>query len=427
MLFSLDVRDTQVGLKLFRGEVADQVMPLLLMKRYAFDVELLAVARAFGFRRVARAADHLDYRFTGSGVRSVEVLRALVDTIAIVYRLRVLRYYARKRAVLGDVRRSADYRPLVSLVTRRGELPDRLDYAPLELVDRDGGDTADRLTAARVAAATSLRLSTVPPSRPPTGSRVRCRSSPDATSPPSWRRESRRRTGRSWSSPRPLCSSPAGRGIAVLPLPPRQRGLRLGLPRYRTGRAPRGPDRRARARARGIAPAGRSPERTRQARPLHAGHVRHGAAGAPGAAAPGPRGRLRAAARPRGSAPRRSGVAGPPPPSPPPSPSRSPLPVRERSGTTGRRAATLAGAMYAAQSRRRASQPGSVSDASPSRRQRPPGSSSRTRCTRRRFCASSRDTDASRRAAHPSRRHGRGRARSRSSVGPTACTRPWSR
>jgi ABC-type Fe3+/spermidine/putrescine transport system ATPase subunit len=44
LLFRLDVRDTQVGLKLFRREVAEDVVPLLLVKRFAFDLELLAGA-----------------------------------------------------------------------------------------------------------------------------------------------------------------------------------------------------------------------------------------------------------------------------------------------------------------------------------------------------------------------------------------------
>ena len=42
LLFDLDVTDTQVGLKVFRCEVAEQVFPLLLVKRYAFDIEMLA-------------------------------------------------------------------------------------------------------------------------------------------------------------------------------------------------------------------------------------------------------------------------------------------------------------------------------------------------------------------------------------------------
>ncbi len=96
-LFRLDVRDTQVGLKVFRREVADEVLPLLMVKRFAFDLELLAVARALGFSRIEEQPIRLDYRFTGSGVRSIAVLRALVDTAAIFYRLRILRYYQRKR------------------------------------------------------------------------------------------------------------------------------------------------------------------------------------------------------------------------------------------------------------------------------------------------------------------------------------------
>jgi glycosyltransferase involved in cell wall biosynthesis len=108
LLFRLDVRDTQVGLKVFRREVADEVMPLLVVKQYAFDLELLAVARALGFGRLREMPITLRYRFTGSGVRSIAVLFALLDTAAIVYRLRILRYYQRKRALLRD---SARRRP----------------------------------------------------------------------------------------------------------------------------------------------------------------------------------------------------------------------------------------------------------------------------------------------------------------------------
>ena len=89
--FGLDVRDTQVGMKLFRREIAEEVIPLLVVKRYAFDLELLAVSRALGFRRIRELPVTLDYQFTGSGVRSLAVLHALVDTAAIFYRLRILR------------------------------------------------------------------------------------------------------------------------------------------------------------------------------------------------------------------------------------------------------------------------------------------------------------------------------------------------
>ena len=64
------MRDTQVGLKVFRREVADEVLPLLLVKRFAFDLELLAVARALGYGRMRELPVRLEYRFTGSGVGS---------------------------------------------------------------------------------------------------------------------------------------------------------------------------------------------------------------------------------------------------------------------------------------------------------------------------------------------------------------------
>jgi glycosyltransferase involved in cell wall biosynthesis len=101
VLFQLDVRDTQTGLKVFRREVAEQVVPLLLVKRYAFDIELLAVARAFGFSKIREMPVTLDYQFTGSGVRPAAVLVALTDTLAVFYRLRILRTYQRKRMLFG--------------------------------------------------------------------------------------------------------------------------------------------------------------------------------------------------------------------------------------------------------------------------------------------------------------------------------------
>ncbi len=51
---------------------------MLLVKQFAFDLELLAVARAFGYRRVRELPVHLEYRFTGSGVGSAAVGRRAV-------------------------------------------------------------------------------------------------------------------------------------------------------------------------------------------------------------------------------------------------------------------------------------------------------------------------------------------------------------
>ena len=108
VMFSLDVRDTQVGMKLFRREVLDEVLPVVLVKRYAFDLEILAVAKSFGFDRIEEAPVRLDYRFGASGVNWRAIAQALWDTSAIFYRLRLLRFYERRRLL---ARRVAAHRP----------------------------------------------------------------------------------------------------------------------------------------------------------------------------------------------------------------------------------------------------------------------------------------------------------------------------
>lgn len=106
VLFRVDARDTQVGAKLFRREMLDVVLPLLLVKRYAFDLEVLAVGAEFGFDRVAEIPIRLDYRFTGSGITSRAVWRMFQDVLAIGYRIHVRHWYVREYAALQ--RRRAD-------------------------------------------------------------------------------------------------------------------------------------------------------------------------------------------------------------------------------------------------------------------------------------------------------------------------------
>ena len=129
LLFRLDVRDTQVGLKVFNRDVVDEVVPLLLVKQFAFDLELLAVATALGFDRIEELPVRLHYRFTGSALGSRTVLSALWDTAAVFYRLRILRTYQRKRRLLGP--RTQEL-PLVSVIGAQ-EAAAALDYPDLEL------------------------------------------------------------------------------------------------------------------------------------------------------------------------------------------------------------------------------------------------------------------------------------------------------
>jgi glycosyltransferase involved in cell wall biosynthesis len=96
LLFNLNVRDTQTGLKLFRRQVLADVVPLLAIKKFAFDLELLVVARHLGYRNVCEAPIALNYQFQ-STVNLGSAWRVLWDTAAIFYRLRLLRHYERRR------------------------------------------------------------------------------------------------------------------------------------------------------------------------------------------------------------------------------------------------------------------------------------------------------------------------------------------
>ena len=95
-LFSLDVSDTQTGIKLIRRDVLAAVLPRMIEKRFAFDLELFVIARRLGYRRFLEAPVRLRHQFT-STVSFKAVRRTLRDTMAIAYRLRVLRVYDEPR------------------------------------------------------------------------------------------------------------------------------------------------------------------------------------------------------------------------------------------------------------------------------------------------------------------------------------------
>ena len=94
LLFGLPLRDTQTGLKLFRTSLIRDVIPRVLSKRFAYDVELLAVAHRRGYR-IVDAPVRLEYQRTLGRLRFGAVWRTFQDTLAVFYRLNFLRYYDR--------------------------------------------------------------------------------------------------------------------------------------------------------------------------------------------------------------------------------------------------------------------------------------------------------------------------------------------
>ena len=94
-LLGVKFKDTQSGIKLFKKKVLDVVLSKVAVKKYAFDLELLVVADKYGFR-MKEAPIKLNYKFSGTGVNFKEIFYMFIDTLAIFYRLRILRYYDKK-------------------------------------------------------------------------------------------------------------------------------------------------------------------------------------------------------------------------------------------------------------------------------------------------------------------------------------------
>jgi len=91
-MFGLPVKDTQTGLKLFRAEVLHQCLPRLMTTGFAFDIELLANAHRLGYR-ILEAPVTLNFQRQKGRISPRDVLRIGWDTIAIAWRMRVLRRY----------------------------------------------------------------------------------------------------------------------------------------------------------------------------------------------------------------------------------------------------------------------------------------------------------------------------------------------
>lgn len=96
IMFGLPLKDTQTGIKLFKYEVLKKIFPKVLIKRYAFDLELLVNAHHLGYK-IAEAPINLNYqRFIGRiGLRAI--YHTWWDTMAIFYRMYILKYYNGKK------------------------------------------------------------------------------------------------------------------------------------------------------------------------------------------------------------------------------------------------------------------------------------------------------------------------------------------
>ena len=91
LLTGANVKDTQVGLKAMKKSAFKDIFPRLNVKRYAFDVELLAVARLYGLKIVEMPTKlRIEASFCPK-----EIIKMFLDLLGIAYRLRVIHWYRR--------------------------------------------------------------------------------------------------------------------------------------------------------------------------------------------------------------------------------------------------------------------------------------------------------------------------------------------
>lgn len=93
LLFGLPLTDTQSGIKIFKRKVLEKVLPRLLVKKYAMDVEMLAVAYHLGFKRIYEAPIEINFRKIESNISWPSVWQMLLDTLGVFYRLKLRRFY----------------------------------------------------------------------------------------------------------------------------------------------------------------------------------------------------------------------------------------------------------------------------------------------------------------------------------------------
>jgi len=97
VLFGLNVTDTQTGLKFLKRKVAKDVMPQVVVKRYAFDLEMLVIAHQLGYTRIFEAPVEMKFNSSTVGAATFPTIwKMFYDTLSIFYRAKILKYYSKQ-------------------------------------------------------------------------------------------------------------------------------------------------------------------------------------------------------------------------------------------------------------------------------------------------------------------------------------------
>jgi glycosyltransferase involved in cell wall biosynthesis len=94
----LKVKDTQSGLKAGKGSALRAIFRIMLVKRYAFDVELLTIASALNLKIKEMPVEiNLDHNF-----KFQDIAKMLLDVTAITYRYKINRWYHKQIMLLSE-------------------------------------------------------------------------------------------------------------------------------------------------------------------------------------------------------------------------------------------------------------------------------------------------------------------------------------
>lgn len=92
IFFHLPIQDTQTGLKLFKREAIINIFPRILVKAFAYDLEVLVACNSNGKKIVSAPVIVNPNRHFGLIKLSV-LWKTFIDTLAIFYRLNIVKFY----------------------------------------------------------------------------------------------------------------------------------------------------------------------------------------------------------------------------------------------------------------------------------------------------------------------------------------------
>jgi glycosyltransferase involved in cell wall biosynthesis len=81
-MFGISLTDTQAGLKLFKRDVLESIFPMMVVEKYAYDLEMLVIAHELGYR-IVEAPIKLDFQRRVGRIRIKDVFFIAKDTLSI--------------------------------------------------------------------------------------------------------------------------------------------------------------------------------------------------------------------------------------------------------------------------------------------------------------------------------------------------------